>query len=242
MTTGNIEQASGQSCPCLGLAGDPDTKHNAPAPEHRCYVSSPVKEMTEDHQASFCLTGRYEECPVWLAAEDEIEQEAAEGVAPDKRDARRQMEVTILRTALVAVGALSLLLVLFALIIFSAPRTEGATSGQMASQGTTGQATAPTTAPTAVLTPVPAGLSGDLSTPTPEPEEVMPVKEPPAPSEAEPASGAVTRSYVVKQGDTLFSLARAHGVTVEAVLEANGMDDPNFIFSGQTLQIPDPVP
>jgi len=44
--------------------------------------------------------------------------------------------------------------------------------------------------------------------------------------------------YVVQRGDTLFSIARNFGVTVQAILNANGLTNPNFIFVGQRLTIP----
>jgi LysM repeat protein len=48
-------------------------------------------------------------------------------------------------------------------------------------------------------------------------------------------------SYVVKQGDTLSSIASAYGVTVQAILAANPeITDPNRISVGQVILIPPP--
>jgi len=44
--------------------------------------------------------------------------------------------------------------------------------------------------------------------------------------------------YVVQQGDTLSGLAEDFGTTVEEIMAANGLTDPNAIQSGQTLIIP----
>jgi LysM repeat protein len=44
--------------------------------------------------------------------------------------------------------------------------------------------------------------------------------------------------YVVQQGDTLSSLAEEFGSTVEEIMAANGLTDPNAIQAGQTLVIP----
>lgn len=44
--------------------------------------------------------------------------------------------------------------------------------------------------------------------------------------------------YVVQPGDTLGSLAEEFGTTVEELLAANGMTDPDSLQSGQTLLIP----
>jgi LysM repeat protein len=44
--------------------------------------------------------------------------------------------------------------------------------------------------------------------------------------------------YVVQPGDTLGSLAEDFGTTVEEIMAANGLTDPNAIEIGQTLLIP----
>ncbi len=59
---------------------------------------------------------------------------------------------------------------------------------------------------------------------------------------AGPAFGALVTSdadtYVVGWGDTLNSIAQRYGTTVAAIVEANGVSNPNFIYVGQTLSIP----
>ncbi|MFQ6013845.1 MAG: LysM peptidoglycan-binding domain-containing protein, partial [Anaerolineae bacterium] len=47
-----------------------------------------------------------------------------------------------------------------------------------------------------------------------------------------------TRTYTVKPGDTLYSIARRHGTTVQAIAQANNLRDPTSIFVGQVLRIP----
>jgi LysM repeat protein len=44
--------------------------------------------------------------------------------------------------------------------------------------------------------------------------------------------------YVVKQGDTLTSIARQHDVTVSALVEANSLANPDLIRVGQRLVLP----
>lgn len=46
--------------------------------------------------------------------------------------------------------------------------------------------------------------------------------------------------YVVQPGDTLYRIAARFGVTVPAIVAANGLPNPNLIFAGQLLTIPDP--
>ena len=60
-------------------------------------------------------------------------------------------------------------------------------------------------------------------------------------SEAATAPGAVARAnrYVVKAGDTLRGIAKAHGTTVQALKAVNGLTS-NHIAVGQSLKMPQP--
>lgn len=49
---------------------------------------------------------------------------------------------------------------------------------------------------------------------------------------------AQTTMYQVRQGDTAFSIARQHGITVADLLRGNGLADEAVICSGQNLRIP----
>lgn len=44
--------------------------------------------------------------------------------------------------------------------------------------------------------------------------------------------------YVVQAGDTLSAIAERFGVTVDELVAANNLTDPNFLQPGQTLLIP----
>jgi LysM repeat protein len=71
----------------------------------------------------------------------------------------------------------------------------------------------------AATTPAPA-----VATETPTPESVAP-----------PAEEVV---YVVQPGDTMLVIATRYEVTVQDILAANNLNDPNFVFAGQRLVIP----
>ncbi len=73
------------------------------------------------------------------------------------------------------------------------------------------------------LTPIP----GDSPTPTPRPTLT------PAP---------LNITYVVQDGDSLSSIADSYGVTVDAIIAANDLDDPDFLSIGQVLRIPSTTP
>lgn len=57
----------------------------------------------------------------------------------------------------------------------------------------------------------------------------------PAASEGE-TDGTI--SYTVQTGDTILKIARRYGVTVDAIVAANNISNPNHIEVGTTLQIP----
>lgn len=73
-----------------------------------------------------------------------------------------------------------------------------------------------------------AGACGDgepAATPAPTPE-ITPSPEP------------TPRTYVVEPGDTLTQIAERFGTTVDALVEANGIEDPDLIQPGRELRIP----
>jgi LysM repeat protein len=49
---------------------------------------------------------------------------------------------------------------------------------------------------------------------------------------------AMEESYIVKQGDTVFGIARAHGIPPAALAERNGLDRNYHLYNGQRLTIP----
>ena len=80
-------------------------------------------------------------------------------------------------------------------------------------------------APTAVpVTPVPPG-------PTATPGPIPPTPVPP-----------VQQTYVVQPGDNLTRIAAQFNTTVQAIVQANNIVNPNLIFVGQVLIIPGTTP
>ncbi len=75
------------------------------------------------------------------------------------------------------------------------------------------------------------------------------VKPPPAPekkqsgrkgsrhADARPEPTPAPETYVVKRGDTIFSIARRHGLTMEELRAANGISRIGQIHTGQTLKL-----
>ena len=57
------------------------------------------------------------------------------------------------------------------------------------------------------------------------------------PTETPAASGG-QQEYTVQAGDSLGAIAAKFGVTVDAIVQANSITDPNIILPGETLIIP----
>ena len=53
-----------------------------------------------------------------------------------------------------------------------------------------------------------------------------------------PATAPVDISHTLQTGETLSILAELYDVPVEAIIAANGITDPNFVYAGQVLVIP----
>ncbi len=57
-------------------------------------------------------------------------------------------------------------------------------------------------------------------------------------TDTSPVTGSQQRTHVVQKGETLLSIARRYGVTVQAIQKANNIANPDLIFPGQVLVIP----
>jgi murein DD-endopeptidase MepM/ murein hydrolase activator NlpD len=65
----------------------------------------------------------------------------------------------------------------------------------------------------------------------------------PAPSsQTEPSVTTSSQVYIVQAGDTLSAIARRFGVTVESLVQANDLSDPDYLRVGQQLIVPAAAP
>ena len=56
--------------------------------------------------------------------------------------------------------------------------------------------------------------------------------------ESPQTASSPTDEYIVQAGDTLRSIAERFGTTIDSLIEANDIDDPNFIGTGSILVVP----
>ena len=74
--------------------------------------------------------------------------------------------------------------------------------------------------------------------PTPAPTTALPIAATPA--HASPTAAAQPTTYTVRPGDSLSAIAFQYGVTVQDLMAANNLTDPDIVFVGQKLTIPVP--
>ncbi|MHB1419346.1 MAG: L,D-transpeptidase family protein [Bacillota bacterium] len=63
---------------------------------------------------------------------------------------------------------------------------------------------------------------------------------PPVVADSGPASppDAGNKRYVVQPGDTLWGIARRHGIPLESIIQINGLINPDSIYPGQQILLP----
>ena len=134
---------------------------------------------------------------------------------------------TLGRTALAGLLAGSLLTL--AACFSTGDDTEGPTTDT----GGAGSNTVVTLAPPPPVTPA----TGVVQQPPALPPEPPPTTPTPTQPERELGSQLV---YTIQPGDTLFSIARQFGVTLDDLVALNNIEDPDRINAGDELFIPPP--
>lgn len=87
--------------------------------------------------------------------------------------------------------------------------------------------------------PIPDYVGVDYPTPTPEPTPI-PTPTPKAitiyPEKTNPNYPQITKEYVVRQGDTFYSIVRRYKLDANKLIKLNNIKDPNKIQIGQKLK------
>ena len=88
----------------------------------------------------------------------------------------------------------------------------------------------PTRIPLTVSPPAPGGNLQAVSSPTPDEQRILPTPR------------QDTDQYVVQPGDILGNIAQLYGISLETLMEANNITDPNLIDVDMVLNVPAPNP
>ena len=57
----------------------------------------------------------------------------------------------------------------------------------------------------------------------------------------EPSPSAQYITYVIQPGDTLSEIAKRYGTTVDTLTKLNKISDPNKIYAGNTIRVPENI-
>lgn len=88
----------------------------------------------------------------------------------------------------------------------------------------------------ALATPITAPVIAPTFTPTPVAAIAQPQQDAATPQSADTA--CEEDAYVVQAGDSLLAIASRLGISMQAIMDANNLSNPDFVFSGQRLIIP----
>ncbi|HEX5826998.1 MAG TPA: LysM peptidoglycan-binding domain-containing protein [Candidatus Limnocylindrales bacterium] len=241
-------------CPYLG-AEDRSWRSAYAAREHRCHAVQPPAPLAVAKQRQLCLLAAHPGCATFGAARDVAAAAApvtpgddgaalwpAAPTAPVVLEPARRMGALPAASARGGGQALLIGLMVLAFLVLVIARTQspaGVAGGTpVASMGSGASSAAPASA-----TGEPGGgASGSPVAPSTEPSPTAfpsTAPTPTAPPSAEPsATSAAARTYRVRSGDTLSSIAARFDTTVKILVAVNGLADPRSLRIGQLLEIP----
>lgn len=231
--------AADQTCPYLGLVGDPASHFAFPSSAQSCHAGRRPVPLATAKQARDCLTARHVACPRYRppaapAPSAEIHQILAAAVTtravhPEGDTAAARRGTPRLRGAAIVLG------------LFVGSIVLGLLFGSWLASGT-GRPPQPAAGPSAAQPAASQTLIASPSAPATEPPPSTgqsPSQSPIATPSASPSpSGPLI--HVVEPNESLTLIAKRYGVTVQAIQDANAIEDPNVIFVGQRLVIPGP--
>ena len=230
----------GTICPYLLVAAG-HWRNAEPSREHVCTAESEPIPIGLETQRRLCFgdhaaCGRYQEAiaayqkavplvplrPIARTTPVVVDRGRAPLPVPHVADRRTVGQALLALVMLGAVGA-----VLLARLGPSSGAVGSATASPPASLAASLPAIVVAT-PTPGATPIPTPSS--VTSPSPKPSKTPK----PKPSKTPGAS----KTYTVKPGDTLSSIAIRFGTTVKALQRLNGIKDPTLIKPGQVIKVP----
>ena len=234
-------------CPLLGLLDDQSSRFSYSSVGHRCYADGRPRAIDLSYQGSFCLVPAYTECPryraaaasrppgaatpeaSWVATERVGAEAGAPGASgePGRQPLGRTSRWRGVLAIVIAVAVLAGAAYLASPAIGDWMRQVGA--------GATPTSTSPSTPPLATPAPTPATPA---RTPTTTRAAIPSIT--PTPAAATSTLAATPLVHVVVKGETLIAIAARYGVTVSAIMNANGITDAGLIYVDERLVIPSP--
>jgi len=228
-------------CPFLALEADLRTAMAGYDPEHRCRAESDPLAIDRAMQQQRCLTEEHVGCERYLRALAALaERRRMPGPAPDARfgstrlviepddgwrpvgrAARplRRSRMALTGATLLAVGAAGAALSTRGFGLMAAASAPSAQSTATPGDEATARST-----PSASVAQRPAS-SAKSGTPTAKP--------------VTPRPQSTAHVYIAQAGDSLSAIATRFGVSVQAIMSANGLANPNLVNVGQVLVIPE---
>lgn len=245
--TNDVDVALPHGCPFL-LAEHGGWRLDVPTRDHRCAAVSPPAALAPEKQARLCLTAAHLRCATYLASMSA--RGTRIGTPPEERATRwgiartttviedaggvrsRVSALLLDRGRWPAVPAVILVVTLIVLAVSglrgggaTAVATVGPTHATTAPAPTNGASRSPTAVPTASVEPTGAPTSAPTTRPSPTPAGTT-------------GPTATFRTYKVKSGDTLSSIAGKYSTTSSAIATLNGITVGSTLHIGQVLKIP----
>jgi hypothetical protein len=215
-----------EACPYLGLAEDADTRLTYASTAHRCRAGRMTRTIGLAHQAAFCLTSTYPSCkrfhPVGAVGPGYLIP------VPLRREPPRLRNGEIDRATQAGRFAQRVIVVLLIVVVLMAIGLGGPRIAALMMPALTPESPPPP--------PVQASALAMSPVPTLSPSPIPTASPAPTPT-ASPTPAPVV--YRVKPGDNLATIAAEHGVTVQAIKNANKLKN-SIIRVGQKLVIPPP--
>jgi hypothetical protein len=234
-----------------------------PSREHRCTAVRPPLQLGAEKQRRLCLVGEHARCALFEEARKRRVGVLADAGLTEEAVANRRARPLVRSAPLVLEGGGAIrrpgelgpraaraaqaaigILAAVAIVAFVAARMLGQSDGQPATPGP-GGVSAPSMEPSPIFaaeTPVPPSPAATPFKTTPLPMTPEPSSEGGslAPVTAVPSEAPtpILRTYRVKAGDTLVSIAARFDTTVKAIQELNAIEDARLIRVGQILKIP----
>ena len=248
--------AAFSACPHLGVNDDRDTYYLYATSVNRCYVRPVPVRVDTAHQDSYCLSPQHTACPRLTKAQPTPTSPTSVDRSPSApiiavqlpgraAGAGRRWVIGALVAICVVLSVLFLVNLAGVVQSFQEQASKVVSAPVAISEPTvipSPQATVPTAAPAQATVPAAAPAQ---ATRVPSSYAVVATVQPASTAVSSLPTRGLTPSasvlYVVKSGDTLWSIARSYGVTIDDIVKANSLlTDRTAIVTGQRLVIPNP--